>query len=185
MKLKYRLLDHPFYQAWTMGEVTKEQLSKYHRSYAEFIELMPVYWNKITDSFNLNDEMAKEVVTDEKMHIELWKKWDTKLQDTDDYPHLSEVINELNKMNPSELLGAIQAFEIQQPEVAKTKKEGLLNHYGYNENETVYFDEHMLEEAHINYGQHIMKNFADLNDYENGFNKGAELFYKGLDLYLQ
>lgn len=184
MELKYRLLDHPFYQSWSEGVVTKEQLAKYHSSYAEFIELMPQYWSKINAAFNQNSAEAIEVVEDEKSHIPLWADWSHKLPATNDYPRMSELIDTMNTMTPSELLGAVQAFETQQPEVAETKKAGLLKFYGFEEGEVKYFDEHMEEEEHINYGNKLKENYANQAEYKAGFEKGSELFYNGLNLFV-
>lgn len=183
MKLKYKLLEHPFYQAWTKGEITMEQLAKYHKSYADFIELIPTYWKNITVGFEQNDDMAREVIADEIKHIGLWNQLSEKLPEIDNYPKLTEVINELDKMNTSELLGAIQAFEIQQPEVALTKKKGLIENYGFNSDETEYFDEHLNEEAHINYGSNLKNRFADEKDFNKGFEKASEIYYKALDMF--
>ena len=88
-------------------------------------------------------------------------------------------------MNPSELLGAIHSFEIQQPEVAKTKKEGLLKHYNIDESKTKYFDEHMNEEEHIAYGKMLSQKFADKSDFEKGFKRGSEIFYYALDRFMK
>lgn len=184
MELKHRLLDHPFYQSWSEGTVTKEQLAKYHKSYSEFIELMPQYWHKINKAFDQNSAEAMEVVEDEMSHIPLWADWSHKLPATKDYPKMSELMNTMDKMSPSELLGAVQAFETQQPEVAETKKAGLLKFYGFEENETKYFDEHMEEEEHINYGTMLKEKYADQTEYQAGFDKGAELFYNGLNLFV-
>lgn len=184
MEIKHRLLDHPFYQAWTKGEVTKEQLAKYHASYNEFIEEMPKYWQKIIDGFGENGTFAAKVVQDETEHIELWQKWNSKLPKTDEFPTMADLNSELNEMSTSELLGAIAAFEMQQPEVAKTKKEGLLEHYGYEASELTYFDDHMEEEAHIAFGKSLANRFADKREYEKGFTKGAKLFYDALDKYV-
>lgn len=184
MELKHRLLDHPFYQAWTKGDITLEQLAKYHASYNEFIELMPTYWEKIVKSFNEESKFATEVIEDEREHIALWETWKAKLPQVNSFPRMNDVIEELDKMNKSELLGAIQAFEMQQPEVAETKKEGLMCHYGYEATELKYFDEHMDEEAHIAFGRQIAKRGADMADFQRGFDRGAEIFYNALDKFL-
>lgn len=42
MNLKHKLLEHPFYQTWEKGEITKQQLSAYAKSYNEFITNIPV-----------------------------------------------------------------------------------------------------------------------------------------------
>lgn len=183
MELKHKLLDHPFYQAWTMGDITMDQLSVYHKSYADFIELMPVYWNKINEAFGAKGDLAEKIVNEEFEHIALWHKWSDRLPVANEYPKMSDIIEALDGMTPSELLGAVQAFEIQQPGVAETKKDGLLKHYGFTNEETVYFDEHMEEEHHINYGNKI-REMAVEAEYRAGFDKGAELFYNGLNKFM-
>ena len=183
MKLKNKLLDHPFYQLWTKGEITKEQLSKYSYSYFELVKQIPVLWSQSVKGLNAESSVSDKVILEELSHISMCDKFKSKL-DCENYPSMSDVNDELSKMNPSELLGAIHSFEVQQPEVAKTKKEGLLNHYGFNENDTIYFDEHMNEAEHIEYGSSLAKNYANQNDFENGFAKGSEIFYNALDRFL-
>ena len=97
---------------------------------------------------------------------------------------MNDVVAELDAMSSSELLGAIHAFEMQQPDVAVTKKEGLLCHYGYESAELKYFDEHMDEEAHIAFGRQLAKQSANQDEFKRGFDRGAEIFYNALDKYL-
>lgn len=184
MELKYKLLEHPFYRAWMNGDISPLQLSRYSSSYMDFIERIPSYWQNILDGFSINDKTAEEIVSEEKEHIALWNKWSSKLPKADLYPVMTAVLNEFEKMNPSELLGALHAFEIQQPGVAATKKEGLLRHYGFTPDTTTYFDEHMNEQKHISYGEKLADNYADKNDFRKGFEKGSELIYRSLDLFM-
>lgn len=183
MELKHKLLEHPFYQAWTMGEVTPEQLSAYHKSYTEFIEEVPKYWTKIAEAFG-QTEAAQHIIDEETAHIDLWTKWQGKLPEVNSFPRMKNVLSSFANMTPSELLGAVHAFEIQQPGVAQTKKDGLLKWYGFNEGETIYFDEHIAEEDHIQFGTMLANNFANKEEFARGFDKGAELVYNGLDLFV-
>jgi pyrroloquinoline-quinone synthase len=181
MKLKYRLLDHPFYQSWTEGTITMEQLSKYAQSYMELIEDMPNMWDRSVSGMNANDATSQQVIQDETEHIELWKTWSDKLEKSEDFPRMSKLIDSLQNMNPSQLLGAIHSFEVQQPAVAVTKKQGLIDHYGFDSKDLLYFDDHMEEQEHIAYGQKLYNTVADKEDFENGFELGSELFYEALD----
>jgi len=184
MNVQPRLLDHPFYQAWTRGEVTREQLAIYHRSYAEFIQRMPDFWQRVVDAFQQETTPARDVVQDEKEHIPLWELWGKRLNPPEAHPTMQPVIDAFDGMTPSQLLGALQAFEIQQPEVARTKKEGLLRFYGYRAEDLLYFDEHQLEERHISYGKWLAWNLADREEYQEGFKRGAELVYRSLDSFI-
>lgn len=183
MKLQHKLSEHPFYQMWQKGEITNEQLSKYAYSYMEFIEKIPEYWQKSITGLNVNEKYSEELIKEENEHTELWKGFKSKFN-CNEFPDMRDVNNNFSKMNPSELLGAIHSFEIQQPEVAKTKKEGLLKYYGFNESVTKYFDEHLNEAEHIAFGKMLSEKYADKNDFEKGFNKGAEIVYNALDRFL-
>lgn len=184
MELKYRLLDHPFYKSWSDGSVTQEQLSKYSASYMEFIERIPVYWKKVVDAFVPESTEGKTVIVEEQSHIPMWERWSSNLESVKDYPKMDELFKKLHSMNPSELLGAIHAFEIQQPEVALTKKEGLLRFYGFDDKDLIYFDEHIDESEHINFGKELAEKFADRNDFIAGFETGSVMIYKSLDMFV-
>jgi pyrroloquinoline-quinone synthase len=183
MKLKNKLLDHPFYKLWTTGKITKEQLAKYSHSYYELVKQIPVLWSKSVKGLNAESSGSEKLIQEESLHIAMWEQFKSQL-DCDDYPAMDDINRELLKMNPSELLGAIHSFEVQQPEVAKTKKDGLLNHYGFSEEDTVYFDEHMNEEEHIKFGKSLAEKYANKDDFEYGFSKGSEIFYHALDRFL-
>ena len=183
MKIQKKLLDHPFYQLWTKGEITNEQLAKYSQSYFELIEEIPNLWSKAISGLNADSPESQKLIKEEIAHIELWNIFKNKQMNTA-HPGMSDVINELSEMNPSQLLGAIHSFEVQQPEVAKTKKEGLLKHYNFTETDTKYFDETMNEAEHIQFGKTIAEIHADKSDFEQGFAKGSEIFYNALDRFL-
>ncbi len=181
MNLTHKLLDHPFYQAWSHGKVTQDQLARYARGYAEFIGLMPAYWARIGQGLNVD---TSKLVAEETAHAVLWEKWAAKLPEPSTHPRMTAVIEALDKLSPSELLGAVQAFEVQQPEVARTKKDGLLAHYGFAEKDTVYFDEHLKEEAHIEFGSRVAAAKAKPQEYQHGFELGAKWIYHSLDSFV-
>lgn len=185
MTLKYKLLEHPFYKSWSAGTVSTKQLANYAASYSEFIKQIPGFWEKIVKDFVPESVEGKKIIVEEMMHIPLWSKWQEKLDKVVNYPKMTELIEELRSMNSSQLLGAIHAFEVQQPEVAVTKKEGLLMHYGFEEKELTYFDEHIDEQEHIDFGKMLADNYADKDDFKYGFETGSELIYKGLDLFVE
>lgn len=185
MELKYRLLNHPFYKSWANGEISMKQLSKYAASYAEFINNIPGYWAKVIMEFLPDSDKGQSIINEEIHHIKLWEEWTSKLEDCYDFPRMSDVIDSLEQMNPSELLGAIHAFEVQQPEISITKKHSLMQFYGFSHEDLNYFDDHMDEHIHISFGRMLYEKYADKADFLNGFYKGSELIYKGLDMYLE
>ncbi|MCX6152850.1 MAG: hypothetical protein NT007_01685 [Candidatus Kapabacteria bacterium] len=184
MELKYKLLDHPFYKAWSDGTVTEMQLSKYAYSYQALVEEIPDLWAKVINSFAPDSKAAAAIISEETSHVTLWELWTNKLTKPELIPEMNQMISELHEMNPSQLLGAIQAFEIQQPEVSKSKSDGLKKYYKFSNDNLKYFFEHENEHSHIEYGQQLAATLADSDDYKFGFERGSELFYKNLDIFV-
>jgi len=182
--MKHRLLDHPFYQAWREGMVAPQRLADYHDSYAELIGEIPRYWQRVVDALDPRGDAGRDVVAEEHGHVELWSRWRHRLPAGVPSQGLRDVCAELDRLTPSELLGALHAFEIQQPEVAVTKREGLLRWYGCDAADVVYFDEHADEQAHIDYGARLASTTAVRDEFEAGFARGARLFYDGLDRFV-
>lgn len=185
MELKFKLLDHPFYKSWSDGKVSLAKLSEYGQSYIELISYMPELWRSITEDLNVKNETSSRIIEDETRHIELWKKWIEKLPEAEHSPSLKYVIDEISMLSPSARLGALQSFEMQQPEVALTKKEGLIKHYGFLPEDLDYFDEHLNEIHHINFGLNLANTICNKGEFESGLQKGSELFYHSLDAFVE
>ena len=183
MRIQPRLLDHPFYQAWEKGLISVETPSAYHRSYLRLIIRIPGLWRRVLKSFKPDGRGEHAIVRDERRHVILWKAWGRTLAPPPRVPSLSNLLRSLDAMNPSELLGALQAFEIQQPEVATTKKEGLMRHYGFRASDLQYFHEHQHEAAHIEFGSLLARECAVTKEFKNGMARGAVLLYGSLDIF--
>jgi hypothetical protein len=133
---------------------------------------------------NSHDEAAIKVIADEASHISLWEDWSDRLPKTDSYPEMADLKEFLFGLTPSALLGAIHSFEVQQPEVAQTKMEGLIKYYGFDNSELRYFREHLSEHEHVDYGISLLNEKAEKNEFEIGFRLGSEKFYQALDLFV-
>lgn len=139
---KWSLLEHPFYRAWTMGELPEQHLKLYASEYAGFIGMVAKGWEACGDH---------EIAAEEVEHYDLWKVFAKSLGNSD----VNTTINEVNTLveaceknyeNYSTALGALYAFERQQPATAQSKLEGLQTHYqGLNADET-YFKIHVDDE---------------------------------------
>ncbi len=184
MEIKHKMLEHPFYQLWLDGKVSIETLAQYGKSYNDLIRLIPVYWQKVIDYFNVKEKIYDKIVEEEYWHITLWQKWINKLPEINDYPKLTQLIEELNTFTPSELLGAIFAFEAQQPQIARVKKDCLIKFYGFDEKDLQYFDEHMQEEEHIVFGKALSLVYAHEEEFKAGIEKGSKAFYNSLDVFI-
>ncbi|MFB6262984.1 MAG: iron-containing redox enzyme family protein [Bradymonadaceae bacterium] len=183
MELKVELLEHPFYQAWKAGDVTVEQLSEYAEAYQELMDQIPELWAHVVEELGLG-EQGREVVAEETEHAQLWTDWRMVLPAPEDAPRLDDLLSALAEMNASELAGALHAYEVQQPDVAETKREGLLEYYGFDEDQVEFFDEHAEnEDEHIALGEYVREHAADREAFDRGFERGARLIYDSLDQF--
>jgi pyrroloquinoline-quinone synthase len=144
------LLKHPFYQAWSAGELTLEDLRYYAGQYFHLESLFPRLLSRVHSATedtqmrkvlreNLNDEEAGD-----DNHRELWLRFaDSIGADRNEIEagrpnaKTQQAMEQLKKLaaneNPAVGLGALYGYESQQPKVAETKISGLQAFYGIND----------------------------------------------------
>jgi pyrroloquinoline-quinone synthase len=159
---KYDLLSHPFYQAWSAGELTREDLREYARDYYHHVEAFPIYLAELgirldeselrrTVLANMADEkgMADELGEKSTPHSELWLDFVEGMGASRDMrghsavPEVKELTSFFHRVasegTPEEALAAFYAYESQVPRVAREKARGLREIYGADERVTSYF----------------------------------------------
>jgi len=142
-----RLLDHPFYTAWSKGELSREVLQKYAEQYYHWVHAFPT-WLSATHANATDLAMRQEILAnlhDEEMgpdnHPELWLRFCDALGLDRDAVRKADLLPETRaalaamrgvcRDQPAAAgLTALYAYESQQPEVMKTKREGLRDLYG-------------------------------------------------------
>jgi pyrroloquinoline-quinone synthase len=132
---KYNLLNHPFYLAWNEGKLSCDQLSLYARQYGSFIRLISKGWEAANET---------AIAIEEQEHYKLWQKFSqsiNKEKTAISLPAVDELVNstEENFKSYAAALGALYAFEAQQPGTATSKLEGLRKHYGEQKIDETYF----------------------------------------------
>jgi len=152
------LLKHPFYQAWNMGTLSHDDLAVYATQYGEFIDRIASGWEVAGDP---------EVAAEEREHAVLWTDFATGLNaPRPAASRLAEVealVRTANTMftNRPQALGALYAFEHQQPATAKSKLEGLRRHYNLSPDAEVYFDIHQDDEEEPRWLAQQMETLSD------------------------
>ncbi|MBV9572674.1 MAG: iron-containing redox enzyme family protein [Acidobacteriales bacterium] len=156
---KYDLLCHPFYKAWSAGELTPEDLHEYARDYYPHVKAFPEYLLKFSARLedgslrkavraNMNDELGKN---GGRAHSELWLDFVEGMggsRDAEKKPirEIEELVAFFDEMAgfglPEEALAAFYAYESQVPRVAGAKAQGLREMYGANEATCAYFALH-------------------------------------------
>lgn len=136
------LLDHPFYQAWSAGELSLETLRSYAREYGAFISTIPQGWEAVDDA---------EIAAEETEHIDLWADFATGLDTTvseAQIPQVKSLVETANELfsERATALGALYAFEAQQPATAASKLAGLKAFYQFPKKVEPYFETHAHNE---------------------------------------
>ena len=153
---EYNLLDHPFYQAWSAGELPVEALKCYAREYGAFISTLPKGWETLNDP---------ETVEEETEHIDMWADFanglNTEVSEAQ-IPQVKTLLETAEKLfSQSETaLGALYAFEVQQPETAKSKLAGLKEFYQLPEKVEPYFETHSHNEHEA---EKLLKRIGELS----------------------
>lgn len=164
------ILQHPFYQAWENGELTREQLATYARIYYPHVRAFPEYLEsaiELADNPEIREELADNLA-DERgnpaPHDELWLAFAAGLGvDRDEVttatPHAAAqaLVNTFQTLADQSLasgLAALYAYESQQPEVSCTKLAGLRDHYGVEDAKTLeYFEVHEAADVRHRQGE--------------------------------
>ena len=173
---KYDLLCHPFYRAWSAGELTREDLREYGRDYFHHVEAFPAYLQEFGS--RLVDDQLRRVVflnRDDEMglgdgsrsHSELWLDFvegmggerktshaplpEIPIPETP-IPEIKELMNVFHSVaregTPEEALAAFYAYESQVPRVAAEKARGLRELYGADEETCGYFTMHTTADVY-------------------------------------
>lgn len=138
----YNLLNHPFYQAWSTGELPVEALRSYAREYGAFISTVPKGWEALDDA---------EIAAEETEHIDLWADFaaglDTAVGEAQ-IPQVKTLMQTAHDLfsERTTALGALYAFETQQPATAQSKLTGLKAFYQLPKSVEPYFEIHSHNE---------------------------------------
>ena len=155
------LLNHSFYQSWNEGSLSLETIREYSSQYFKHVSAFPRYLSAIHSNCDHigTRKILLENLNDEEMgpedHPELWMRFAEGKGNTRDevknavlMEETEELVNTFNQLSRSEDylkgLAALYCYESMQPEISKTKKEGLQNIYGIKDEETLkFFTVHM------------------------------------------
>lgn len=151
------VLEHPFYQRWSAGELSAEELGCYAGEYRHAVRAL-------ARASELAAGAAEEPhatglrshAREESSHIALWEEFaramgtpssESSSREAPLLPETEECVQSWTAGGDLlEHLAVLYAIEASQPEISKTKLEGLSAHYGYSEEgpATEYFTVHAL-----------------------------------------
>jgi pyrroloquinoline-quinone synthase len=164
------MLKHPFYQAWTEGRLSLDDLRAYARQYFHHVEAFPravsAVHSACPDRYGrrmLAENLAEEegIEAGKQDHATLWLMFACGLGESEDAVRgqalnaetrgLIDTFRTLSRRSYASGLGALYAYESQFPAVAGAKIEGLVERYGIADEETLRFFR-VHESADIEHG---------------------------------
>lgn len=154
--MQHSMLKHPFYVAWSEGKLTKEVLQEYAKQYYAHVRAFPTYVSAVhshCDDLETRQLLLENLVEEEQgteNHPELWLRFAESLGVTREevknaalLPQTKQSVARFKQLTQSadyrEGLAALYAYESQIPEVAQTKRAGLKEFYGIDDERGVSF----------------------------------------------
>jgi pyrroloquinoline-quinone synthase len=163
---QYDLLKHAYYQAWSKGKLTHDDLREYASEYWHHVSAFPAYLSALHSNLpdgrlrrvvleNLADEEGLE---DGRPHSDLWMDFARGMGADDAQVRARAITSETRALldhyraamqgSPASALAALYAYESRVPAIAKTKAEGLAAHYNTDATARRYFTVHTTADVH-------------------------------------
>lgn len=197
---KYDLLRHPFYMAWSMGELTRQEIADYAGDYYHHVQEFPSYLAELEN--RLPDGALKESVKqnrmEEKGHSDLWLNFAEGMGANRDgvkkgspSETMSSLMDTFTQSARSaavvEALAQFYVYESQVPRVAGEKGRWLNEHYKADNKTRYYFTLHQTaDERHAEVWRQLIDSELQANPQhaENALNAGetaARKLWEALD----
>lgn len=166
----YDLLCHPFYKAWSAGELTRDDLREYAEDYYPHVEAFPSYLAQLGVRLeegelrravlaNMTDEKGGEdsFGEPERSHSELWLDFvqgvgGSRVPKRRPVGEVRKLISWFQRVSsegtPEEALASFYAYESQVPRLAQAKDRVLRELYGADERTRGYFTLHTTADVH-------------------------------------
>jgi pyrroloquinoline-quinone synthase len=135
------VLEHPFYQRWSAGELSAEELGFYAGEYRHAVVALAQASGSVAAKADLELRAGLERhAAEEQSHIALWDEFATAAAAAGEQAPRDEALGETEHCAQAwaagedvlEHLAVLYAIEASQPEIAKTKLAGLVERYGYS-----------------------------------------------------
>jgi len=161
---RFDLLSHPFYQAWSEGKLTREDLREYAADYYHHVSAFPTHLSAFHSRLE-DGELRRAVVrnlADEEVegraHSDMWMDFAEGMgasadavRGRDPLPAVQAVIENFRRVaregSRAEALATFYAYESQVPRIAAEKARGLKERYGADSKTCGYFTLHQYADV--------------------------------------
>jgi pyrroloquinoline-quinone synthase len=147
----WNVLRHPFYERWSAGELTLEELGRYSGQYRHAVGAIATMSSSAAASAPDSPELARHAA-EELGHVRLWDGFVAAVGgrvDDEPTPETAHCVDTWTG-DPELLatLAKLYAIESGQPSISRTKREGLRDFYGIEDGAgTAYFTVHESRDA--------------------------------------
>ena len=180
------LLKHPFYLAWTRGELSREALTDYARQYYHHVAAFPTYLSAVHAQCNdqtTRKQLLSNLIDEEAgspNHPELWVHFAESLglsqpdaQNAEKWPETKNLIDTFRSVcgdgSTAQGLAALYAYESQIPAICESKIDGLKKQYGFTDPKHYeYFTVHIeADREHSAAEREMLSAYIDNNNLES------------------
>lgn len=168
------VLEHPFYERWSAGELSAAELARYAGEYRHAVLALAHASELAAAKADAADAVGlSRHAEEETAHVQLWDEFArASAAPAAERPPLPQTRACAAAWSAGddlpEHLAVLYAIEAGQPQISRTKLEGLREHYGYSEEgpATEYFRVHELRDVeHADAaGELIERLIADAED---------------------
>jgi pyrroloquinoline-quinone synthase len=169
---RWNVLRHPFYRRWSAGELSAEELARYSGQYRHAVQAIATLSESAADAAPERPELRRHA-EEEREHVALWDGFvaaaDGRLDD-EPSPETAACVREWSGEAPGGDLPAalvrLYAIESGQPEISRTKRDGLVERYGFADGPaTEYFRVHEGRDTeHAAEARELLSEVADPAD---------------------
>jgi pyrroloquinoline-quinone synthase len=134
-RARWNVLEHPFYQRWSAGELTRDELASYSGQYRHATAAIARLSASVAESAPEGERAElRRHAAEEEAHIALWDGF-VEAVDGDvaavPTPETKECVDAWTASGDLlSQLARLYAIESGQPAISQTKREGLAEHYG-------------------------------------------------------
>ena len=178
---RWDVLRHPFYKRWSDGDLSADELAFYSGQYRHAVEAIATMSAAAADALPEREELRRHAA-EELGHVRLWDGFVAASGGQGAADPTSETAECVRSWtadgDAAEILARLYAIESSQPAISRTKLEGLLGPYGYEEGAgTAYFSVH--ESRDVEHAAEVRELIEELDEVdEDALAAAAESAYR-------
>lgn len=132
---RWNVLEHPFYQRWSTGELSSEELARYSGQYRHATEAIARLSASVAAAAPGEERAAlRRHAAEEAGHVALWDGFVEAVGGQTGAEPTAETLECVEEWTTADgvlpQLVRLYAIESGQPSISRTKREGLARHYG-------------------------------------------------------